>query len=395
MGLSEALDVEVPQEADGRGERDLEGWPKGRRCWPERVLLSVDPSSGVWDYAMELARALQGAGVCFTVASIGGPVSEAQRAEAVAVAGLRLLEGKYALEWMEDPWVDVERSGRWLLEIAAEVEPDVVHLNGYCHAALDWEAPVIVGAHGCALSWWRAVHGGVAPARFAQYRERVGEGLARAELVVAPSAAVLDALGEHYRFSAQQWVIPGARQGQGFVPGRKGAFVFAAGRMGDEAVNLGVLVRAAPFLSWPLVVAGPGASVGREGVQWVGALEGRALTTWLLEAPIYAAPARYDPFGMGVMEAAHCGCALVLGDIPEMREHWQGAALFVPPDDEAAWCGTLSLLSADERAREELGARARARARQFSPRLLAKRYLAACGGLGGMARAEMHGAVGA
>jgi glycogen synthase len=37
-----------------------------------------------------------------------------------------------------------------------------------------------------------------------------------------------------------------------------------------------------------------------------------------------------------VLEAASAGCALVLGDIPSLREYWDGAARFVPPDDHAA-----------------------------------------------------------
>ena len=48
---------------------------------------------------------------------------------------------------------------------------------------------------------------------------------------------------------------------------------------------------------------------------------------------IYALPARYEPFGLSVLEAALSGCALVLGDIPSLREIWDGAALFVDPDD--------------------------------------------------------------
>ena len=32
-------------------------------------------------------------------------------------------------------------------------------------------------------------------------------------------------------------------------------------------------------------------------------------------ASIYALPARYEPFGLSILEAALSGCALVLGDI--------------------------------------------------------------------------------
>ena len=33
-------------------------------------------------------------------------------------------------------------------------------------------------------------------------------------------------------------------------------------------------------------------------------------------------PARYEPFGLSILEAALSGCALVLGDLPSLRELW-------------------------------------------------------------------------
>ena len=45
------------------------------------------------------------------------------------------------------------------------------------------------------------------------------------------------------------------------------------------------------------------------------------------EAAIFARPARYEPFGLAILEAAQAGCALVLGDIPSLRELWADAAL--------------------------------------------------------------------
>ena len=52
--------------------------------------------------------------------------------------------------------------------------------------------------------------------------------------------------------------------------------------------------------------------------------------------PIFVSVARYEPFGLAVLEAAQAGCALVLSDIPTFRELWGGAALFVPANDDRA-----------------------------------------------------------
>jgi glycosyltransferase involved in cell wall biosynthesis len=92
-------------------------------------------------------------------------------------------------------------------------------------------------------------------------------------------------------------------------------------------------------------------------------------------AAIYALPARYEPFGLSVLEAGLAGCALVLGDIPSLREHWDRAALFVPPDDSAALVHAIRLLIEDESRRHMLQRQARSRARWFSVDRMVDQYL--------------------
>jgi glycosyltransferase involved in cell wall biosynthesis len=92
-------------------------------------------------------------------------------------------------------------------------------------------------------------------------------------------------------------------------------------------------------------------------------------------AALYALPARYEPFGLSVLEAALAGCALVLGDIPSLREVWGDAALFVAPEDRDGLAGALEWLMSRPAERERLAARARERALTFSPRRMARAYL--------------------
>jgi glycosyltransferase involved in cell wall biosynthesis len=81
---------------------------------------------------------------------------------------------------------------------------------------------------------------------------------------------------------------------------------------------------------------------------------------------IFAAPSRYEPFGLAVVEAAISGAALVLADIPTFRELWSNAALFVFPDDSAGWSRAVTELAEDSVLRGRLSAEAGARARQFT-----------------------------
>ena len=71
-------------------------------------------------------------------------------------------------------------------------------------------------------------------------------------------------------------------------------------------------------------------------VRLLGCLAPAQVAEHLARAAIYCLPARYEPFGLSALEAGMSGCALVLGDIPSLREVWGDAALFVPPDDPDA-----------------------------------------------------------
>lgn len=348
------------------------------------VLMTADAVGGVWAYAVDLGAALVHRGVRVTVALMGPPPTKAQRLDAER-HGLALLERPCRLEWMDDPWDDVARAGEWLLALERTVRPDVVHLNGYCHAALAWAAPAIVVAHSCVGSWWRAVHGCKPPASWDRYRAEVTRGLQSARLVIAPTAAMLDAIEEEYGGVANGRVIANGRAGQPANGPRAGKepIVLAAARLWDEAKNVRALCAVAPELPWKVCVAGDARApegsqpASIEHVEPLGRLQPDQLADWLARAAIYALPARYEPFGLSVLEAAVAGCALVLGDIRSLRENWEGAAVFVPPDDRPALARALRALIEDTRRREALAAAAKERAREFTAAKMADGYLEA------------------
>jgi glycogen synthase len=329
--------------------------------------MTVDTVGGVWTYALELSRALAPRGVEIVLATMGPLPDDGQRA-AAASAGVDDVRGSsFALEWEDDPWHDVDRAGAWLLELEEEVEPDLVHLNGYAHGSLPWRAPSIVVAHSDVVSWWWAVHGEPPPERYDAYRSAVEAGLRAARAVVAPTRAVLADLERHYRFRGTRLVVPNGRDAAGNTPVKE-PFVLGLGRFGDAAKNLSALEAARASCPWPVVVAGDGTAMGR-----VDACEAADL---LRRAAVFAAPARYEPFGLAALEAALAGCALVLGDVPSLREVWGEAALFVPPDEHDALAAALRLLARDAELRAELAHRARRRAVRYTPERMADGYLA-------------------
>ncbi|MHB1293674.1 MAG: glycosyltransferase family 4 protein [Anaerolineae bacterium] len=350
------------------------------------ILMTTDTVGGVWTYAMELARALGAEGAHISLASMGGAPNLAQRHEAGRIGTLDLYESTYRLEWMEDPWQDVYRAGDWLLRLEEDLRPDLVHLNGYAHGALPWNVPVLVVGHSCVLSWWEAVRGEDAPPSWARYQYEVTTGLRAADMVVAPTEAMMASLRRHYGPLARARVVPNGCAPALFTPGAKEPFVLTAGRLWDEAKNVAALQAVAPRLEWPVYVAGAeahpdGGRADTRNLLCLGHLPRQKLAAWYARAAIYAAPARYEPFGLSALEAGLSGCALVLGDISSLREVWGDAALFVTPDDERELEYTIEGLIQNPKRRAELAARARRRALQYSPERLAAGYLALYGEL--------------
>ena len=331
--------------------------------------MTADTVGGVFSFALELVRGLAARGVRVTLATMGAEPTADQRARLAESAAARVETSSFALEWMDDPWHDVDRAGEWLLALAEEVRPDVVHLNGFAHGALSWRAPVIVTGHSDVLSWYEAVHGTDAPAEWDEYRRRVSAGLAGADLLTAPTRAMLDSLVYFHRPRCETLVVANARSLPPAPTCCKEELVLSAGRLWDEAKNLAALAEVAPRLPWRVELVGEGGPIGR--VAWPDLLDR------MRRAAIFALPARYEPFGLAPLEAALCGCALVLGDVPSLREVWGDAAVFVPPDDTALLEAALRRLILDADLRARASEAAKLRAGRYTPERMTAGYLEA------------------
>jgi hypothetical protein len=211
-----------------------------------KLLMTADTVGGVFTYAVDLATEVAQAGDEVVLVTFGRRASAEQRRRIAAAGVADWHESELALEWMDDPWTDLDSAGELLLEIEGEERPDVVHLNAYGHGALDWRAPVVVAAHSCVLSWWEAVHGVAPPSAWARYRRWVRDGLTAADAVVAPSQAMLDAVERHYGcLSAPGALIPnGSAVPLAPADVVKRPFALAAGRLWDAGKNLALVVGA-------------------------------------------------------------------------------------------------------------------------------------------------------
>jgi glycosyltransferase involved in cell wall biosynthesis len=345
--------------------------------------MTADPVGGVWTFALELCAHLARHGVAVTLATLGVPLTSVQRSAAAALPGLTLEESAFRLEWMAEPWADLECAGRWLLRLERAYRPQIIHLNHLVHGDLPWRAPVLVTGHSCVASWWQAVHGTALPEEWGTYKLRVTRSLRAAQCVAAPTRAMLAQLCHHYGPLPLTAVVANGRDPALFSPSYpKDELVLCAGRLWDAAKNAQALATVAPLLDWPVCIAGKRvspdgtrAAIVGKNLQLLGPLSPEELALWYGRAAIYALPARYEPFGLTALEAALSGCALVLGDIPSLREVWGSAARYVAPGDALALRERLSELISDASARTELAARAADVAARLSPASTAREYL--------------------
>ena len=218
--------------------------------------MTADTVGGVWTYALELSAALGEHEIAVALATMGAPLTPQQREASGQIPNLEVFESNFQLEWMEDPWEDVKQASEWLIKLEKRLQPDIVHLNGYVHAALPWQSPTLVVGHSCVLSWWEAVKGEPAPVSWDRYRQEVRRGLQAANLVIAPSVAMLNSLVSHYGKFVKTKMIPNGRDRAIFCPLEKKEFVLTAGRLWDEAKNVTALEDIAPQLLWPIYIAG-------------------------------------------------------------------------------------------------------------------------------------------
>jgi glycosyltransferase involved in cell wall biosynthesis len=335
-----------------------------------RILMTTDAVGGVWTYATALACGLCARGHEVVLVTMGPAPCREQLQQLRHIHGLSAEITDLALEWMDPDGSDT-RAADVLWSIAQRTRPDIVHLNSYREAALPWQAAVLVVAHSCVWSWWEACRG-TSPdePRWQRYAAAVCSGLQAADAWAAPTAAFVRSIETRCRPAARGRVISNGID----LPAsfwRKEPLILAAGRLWDEAKNLAALDRIAAGLDWPVRAAGPMQEPGGEmrqplrGVHHLGALSHAQLMDEMQRASIFVSPALYEPFGLSVLEAAACGCALVLSDIPSLRELWVGAALFVEARDPAALAAALRRLSRDDALRARLQQAARRRARRY------------------------------
>lgn len=346
-----------------------------------RLLLTTDTVGGVWTFTQELSAELLLRDHSVALLSLGRKpsVSQAQACERLrACYGERFrYEASAApLEWMEGNDRAYREGSAALLALAESFRADVVHSSQFCFGDLPLAIPVVVTAHSDVLSWAAACHPhGLEPSAWlTQYRSLVECGMQRATAVVAPTQWMSETLCQLYPLPSAPKVILNGRNLAVRCGDAKRHQAVSVGRLWDEAKNLALLTEV--NLAIPVLVAGEQRFEASESLvncgnlTLLGPLTEQDVLELFCKSTLYLAPSRYEPFGLAPLEAARCGCALLLHDLPSFREIWGDAALYFQDAFSLsrllATLSPQSILEAQHRSQE--------RARELTATRMAEQY---------------------
>jgi glycosyltransferase involved in cell wall biosynthesis len=358
-----------------------------------RVVITTDAVGGVWNYSTTLAQSLaDGPGVQILLA-VCGPRPRADQLAALAL-GPRAGGGSIDVEYLDMPleWEgadeDAYAAGRQaLLQAALKWRAHILHANEHHLGQIGASGlPVLVVSHSDLCSWSAALGRDASQEVDAAYMLRVINGLSNASLVVAPSASVVESLSTWFGYAEAVRVIPNgvSAADDGLAPART-IDAIMAGRLWDPAKNLACFRQA--VAGWPngaFAAVGPlappgGSPVAAEPgtIQYPGQIANAELREMLARTHVLVSPARYEPFGLTVVEAAMAGCCLVLSDIPSYRALWENTALYFNPTDPTALNTILHVALDDPDLRHAMATRARRRAEsRYTAERMARAYLA-------------------
>jgi glycosyltransferase involved in cell wall biosynthesis len=346
---------------------------------PIKVLMTADTIGGVWTYAIDLCKGLQKYDIAVHLLTMGKLPDGQQRKQVQELSNVTLYESDYKLEWMPDCWDDVAKAKQWVQSIYEKVKPDVLHFNNYGQTTGTWDCPVITVYHSCVQTWWKAVKGENAPQEWDQYKALVNKALAGSNMVVAPSASILEQAKHIYGTLRHVKVIYNGSQNKGYNQYTKQPFILTAGRLWDEAKNIQLLTRIGATLSWPVYIAGDNTDIDTTikipgNVQFTGQLTPHEMQQYMKKASVFVMPAKYEPFGLAILEAANAGCALALSNIDTLQEIWGETAAYFNPSDENEAHSVVEQLINDAEWRNAMALKSEKRAKEFSVENMAYNY---------------------
>ncbi len=296
--------------------------------------------------------------------------------------------------WVETPR-GAPRRNAWQQVGLGRAEADVIH-GAHFAVPVRSRAPRVATVHD--LTFFRM------PARYGWKHRSYYRGLARlarrAERIIVPSEAVAGDVVRYLGYPPERMrvipeaprALPSPRDPLSRLRGRGGAthsgsrestgpYLLCVGTAepGKRAVDAIRALAHMPEEGRPMLVlagnAGPlseplereAARLGmQERVVFAGYVEDEALGGLMAGAAALVYPSLYEGFGLPPLEAMALGTPVIVTSAPAMTEVLGDGAVFVPRRDPAAIAIEVTHILTDRPWREELAARGRAKAAEYS-----------------------------
>jgi hypothetical protein len=304
--------------------------------------MTTEPSGDVWHYSLELCRGLSALRI-ETVLAMLGKSRPAQFEVVRQIPAARLIDAGMSLDWAAADASVVINAGKAVADLAEQCGASLVHLNNPALAAGTlFTVPVVAFQHSCVASQWEVLRGTPLPSKHKWRTMLCRHGLHAADMVVTSTTALAEATRRDHEL-----------------------------RDLPRAVHIGRAPLHIPTFHADRLRDSDGADVMFDHECDRATLSNAELARRLAGRPVFVSTALYEPFGIGVLEAAAAGCPLILSDTPTFRELWNGAAIFVPPRDEERFGKEIAELVGDDLMRQTMGMAAKERAGRYTREAMA------------------------
>lgn len=224
--------------------------------------------------------------------------------------------------------INNENFGECVNQVAAEFQPDIMHLNHYCDN-INYSAKKILTVHGDALNniKWTSFN-----MHYYPYKNYIQNCLDNSDRIVATTKILAKNLLTSYEMKKQINIIYNGVNGESLETKKDGMVLLTSSKSLMKKHNLNMILQIIQRLpeDMKILVIGSKPAWLRlpEKLEFLGNLPNEELIPYYKQASIYLALSSWDIFNMNTFYAACSGSAILACDSPIFQEFWGDSACF-------------------------------------------------------------------
>lgn len=291
-----------------------------------KILMTTDISNNKWDYTNALCQSilsLQKAEILL--------VSTGRNYEPKVVNYAECVDSGISVKWENNFYKfksNNERFGSFINELAADFQPNIMHLNHYCNN-IETTATKVLTVHGDALNniKWTSFN-----MHYHPYKQYIQSCLDSSDRIVATTKVLAKNLLSSYELNKQINLIYNGINCEPYDGEKSGMVLLTSSKSLLKKHNLDMVLRILQRLPEDMKIYVIGSKPAwlrlPEKLEFLGNLSNDDIKKYYEQASIYLALSSWDIFNMNTFYAACAGCAILACDSPIFREIWGDSAHF-------------------------------------------------------------------